>query len=62
MKSIEELNQRKIPIVKIDATLEKYKNDDTLFQDKVEKANQVLKMVGLPSKKDTELITKSEIL
>jgi hypothetical protein len=52
MKSIEELNQRKTPIVKIDDSLEKYKHDNTLFQDKVEKANQVLKTVGLPSKKD----------
>jgi hypothetical protein len=52
MKTIEELNQRKTPIVKIDDSLEKYKHDNTLFQDKVEKANQVLKTVGLPSKKD----------
>lgn len=52
MKTIDELNQRKTPIVKIDNTLEKYKQDNTLFQDKVEKANQVLKTVGLPSEKN----------
>ncbi len=57
MKSIEELNQRKIPIVKIDNTLNKYKQDSSLFQDKVEKANQVLKAIGLPSK-DNMVVNK----
>lgn len=47
MKSIKELNERKIPIVKIDKSLEKYKNI-ALFQDKVDKANEVLRTVGLP--------------
>jgi hypothetical protein len=50
MKSIKELNDRKIPIVKIDSSLEKYKNM-ALFQDKVDKANETLRQVGLPKQK-----------
>ena len=50
MKTIKELNDRKIPIVKIDNTLEKFKNMD-LFQDKVDKANETLRKVGLPKQK-----------
>jgi hypothetical protein len=45
-KSFKELNDRKIPIVKIDSSLEKYKNM-ALFQDKVDKANETLRQVGL---------------
>lgn len=45
--TIKELNKRKTPIVRIDSSLEKYK-DMALFQDKVDKANEVLKQVGLP--------------
>ena len=44
---IGDLNKRKIPIVKIDPELDKYK-DIPLFQDKVDKANKMLKNVGLP--------------
>ena len=47
MKKIKELNDRKIPIVKIDNSLEKYKTMP-IFQDKVDKANEVLRTVGLP--------------
>ena len=47
MKKIEELNKSKLPIVKIDKTLGKYK-DQILFKEKVEKANEALKNVGLP--------------
>ena len=47
MKTIKELNQKKIPIVRIDSTLEKYKNMP-IFQDKVDKANEMLRKVGLP--------------
>ena len=45
--TIKELNKRKTPIVRIDNSLDKYK-DMPLFQDKVDKANEVLKRVGLP--------------
>jgi hypothetical protein len=45
--NIEELNKRKAPIVVIDNSLKKYK-DIPLFQDKVDKANEMLRKVGLP--------------
>jgi len=47
MKTIEELNEKKIPIVRIDKSLEKYKSMP-IFQDKVDMANEVLRTVGLP--------------
>jgi hypothetical protein len=47
MKKIEELNRLKLPIVKIDKSLDKYK-DKVLFKEKVKKANEALKSVGLP--------------
>jgi len=47
MKKIEELNKSKLPIVKIDKSLGEYK-DKILFKEKVEKANETLKKVGLP--------------
>ncbi len=47
---IKKLNKKKIPIVTIDNSLEKYKNQP-LFQDKVDKANEVLRKVGLPKNK-----------
>ncbi len=45
--NIEELNKRKTPVVIIDNSLKKYK-DMPLFQDKVDKANEMLRTVGLP--------------
>ncbi len=47
IQDIQELNERKIPIVRIDNSLEKYK-DMPIFQDKVDKANETLRTVGLP--------------
>ena len=47
MKIIKELKKRKVPIVKIDKSLNKY-DDIVLFPDKLEKANQMLLNVGLP--------------
>ncbi len=49
MKKIEELNRSNLPIVKIEKSLNKYK-DKVLFKEKVEKANETLKKVGLPKK------------
>ena len=46
--TIKELNKSKVPIVVIDNSLEKYK-DMPIFQDKVDKANEMLRTVGLPS-------------
>ena len=45
--TLEELNKRKTPIVIIDKSLEKYKNI-VLFPEKLAKANDVLKRIGLP--------------
>jgi hypothetical protein len=47
MKTIENLNKRKTPIVIIDKSLKEYKTKP-LFQDKLDKANATLKKVGLP--------------
>ena len=47
MDKIEDLNKIKTPIVKIDNSLKKFKNVP-LFQEKVNKANETLRKVGLP--------------
>jgi hypothetical protein len=47
---IKELNSKKTPIVTIDKSLEKFKKQP-IFQDKVDKANEVIRKVGLPKKK-----------
>jgi hypothetical protein len=49
MKTIQELNERKLPIVRINNSLKKYKKMP-IFQDKVDKANEVLRTVGLPKR------------
>lgn len=49
--NINSLNKRKVPIVRIDNSLEKYKKMP-IFQDKVEKANEILRTVGLPKLKN----------
>ena len=47
MKTIKELNEKKIPIVRIENSLKKYKAMP-IFQEKVDKANETLRTVGLP--------------
>ena len=47
MTTIKELNKKKVPIVRIDKSLNKY-DDVVLFPDKVEKANEMLRTIGLP--------------
>ena len=47
MKTIKEFNEKKTPIVRIDNSLEKYKTMP-IFQDKVDKANEMLRTIGLP--------------
>lgn len=47
MKITTELKKRKIPIVKIDKSLDKYDNS-VLFPDKLEKTNEMLRKVGIP--------------
>ena len=45
--NIKDLNEKKVPIVKIDKALNKY-SDKVLFPKKVEKANETLRKIGLP--------------
>ena len=47
MKVVTEIKERKIPIVRIDNSLNKY-DDKILFPDKLEKANEMLRKIGLP--------------
>lgn len=47
MKATSEIKKRKIPIVRIDDSLNKY-DGIVLFPDKLEKANRKLGQVGLP--------------
>lgn len=51
--TIKELNEKKVPIVRIDNSLEKFKTMP-IFQDKVDKANEVLRTVGLPKSKKND--------
>ncbi len=55
MDFIKELNRRKVPIVIIDNSLEKYKGVN-LFPKKVATANATLKRVGLPKTQPGKLI------
>lgn len=43
----QDLNKKKIPIVKIDNKLEKFRGQ-ILFPEKLKKANEILAKVGLP--------------
>lgn len=49
MKTIEELNASKVPIVIIDKSLDKL-DDVVLFPDKVERAKETIDKIGLPNK------------
>jgi len=55
MQTIQELNERKIPIVRINNGLKKYKKMP-IFQEKVDKANEMLRTIGLP-KLSTKLLS-----
>ena len=50
MKSILELNEKKIPVVPIDKSLNKY-SKVVLFPEKVEKARKAFEKFGLPDLK-----------
>lgn len=45
--NIEDLNKKKAPIIKIDNSLKSF-SKKILFPEKVEKANQMLREIGLP--------------
>ena len=49
MKSILELNEKKVPVVRIDKSLNKYSHV-VLFPEKVEKAKEAIARIGLPKK------------
>jgi hypothetical protein len=50
LMKVKEVNKSKLPPVRIDNSLEKYK-DQVLFKDKLAKANKMLKTTGLPKPK-----------
>ena len=50
MKTVKELNNSKVPIVRIDPSLDQYRNK-VLFPEKLAKANEMLKTAKLPVKK-----------
>ncbi len=45
--NLKSINENKIPIVKIDKKLERFRGK-TLFPEKLQKANEILARVGLP--------------
>ena len=53
MKVVTEIKKRKIPIVRIDSSLDNY-DDKILFPDKLEKANEMLRKIGLPKQWTSE--------
>ena len=60
---IEELNESKTPIVRIDKSLEKLRGKN-LFPEKLAEANETLAEVGLPKterEKQTNEVVKSDI-
>lgn len=50
MKTIADLNARKAPIVRIDASLDQYR-DQTPFPAKLAKANEMLKTATFPARR-----------
>ena len=48
---IDELNKSKIPIVKLDKRLERFRGK-VLFPEKLAKANEILSKVGIPEFED----------
>jgi len=52
--NIKELNKSKSPIVIIDNSLEKYKKLP-IFKDKLDKANEILRIAGVPKFKKSKI-------
>ena len=50
---IEELNKRKVPVIVIDESLDKYDNV-VLFPEKLAKANEMLRTAGIPKEYNRE--------
>lgn len=53
MKTLHEINEKKVPAVRLDASLDKYDNV-VLFPDKLAKANEQIAKSGFPNV-DTQL-------
>lgn len=51
-----EIKKRKIPIVRVDNSLNKY-DDIILFSDKLKTANEMLRKIGLPNQWTSEVHT-----
>lgn len=49
MKKAEDLNRRKVPIVRINPSLERFRGK-TLFPEKLARANELLKTAKLPDR------------
>jgi hypothetical protein len=47
MKIIQELNDQKLPIIRIENSLEKYKSMP-IFQDQADNANEMIQTIGFP--------------
>jgi len=45
--NLKSINENKIPIVKIDKRLERFRGR-TLFPEKLQKANEIISRIGLP--------------
>ena len=58
MKITSELKKRRIPIVKIDEGLNQY-DDKVLFPEKLEKANDMLRKIGLPKQWIKKIMTNN---
>ena len=54
MKTVQELNNRKVPIVAIEPALDKYR-DKVSFPEKLAKANKMLKTAKLPPNQHSRL-------
>lgn len=55
--NIKELKKKKVPIVRIDNSLNKYEKE-VLFPEKLEKANEMLRKIGLPKAKHTSKVSR----
>lgn len=50
MKTLHEINEKKVPAVRLDASLDKY-DDVVLFPEKLAKANEQIEKSGFPNSK-----------
>lgn len=58
MKTVEQLNSSKVPVIVFDKKLEQFR-DKVLFPEKVAKANEILSKVGLPKQKKSKTKIKT---